>query len=295
MHRLTEFTLSLESHITNCDARTVSGFGKEWAHFDQSALSEVELKFSFEMYFGLFPWQDLPPASAGFDRGCGSGRWARLVAPRVGRLHCIDASAEALGVAQRNLAETPNCTFHLSSVADMPLTDESMDFGYSIGVLHHVIDTEMGIRSCVAKLKVGAPLLLYVYYSLDNRPLWYKAIWRVTDLLRRFIARTPFAAKYTISQTLALCVYWPLARVAGLAERLGKNVQSFPLASYRHLSFYAMRTDALDRFGTRIEHRFTRPQIQIMMERAGLERVRFRDAPPFWCAIGYRKSSNCGR
>ncbi len=35
--------------------------------------------------------------------GCGSGRWARWVAPKVGRLHCIDPSI-AIDVARKNLA-----------------------------------------------------------------------------------------------------------------------------------------------------------------------------------------------
>jgi len=280
---------------TNCDARTVSGFGEEWTRFDQSTLSEAELKAIFGMYFSLFPWQALPRGSAGFDLGCGSGRWARFVAPKVGCLHCIDPSAEALEVARRNLTQAPNCAFHLASAADMPLADSSMDFGYSLGVLHHLPDTEMGLRCCVAKLKTGAPLLLYLYYAFDNQPAWYRLVWRVTDVLRRLIARTPFAVKYVVTQAFSVCVYWPLARAARLAERLGKSVRSFPLAGYRHRSFYTMRTDALDRFGTRIEQRFTRSQIQSMMERAGLERIRFREAVPFWCAIGYRKTSSCDK
>ena len=34
----------------------------------------------------------------GFDMDCGSGRWAKLMAPRVGHLDCIDPST-ALEVA----------------------------------------------------------------------------------------------------------------------------------------------------------------------------------------------------
>jgi hypothetical protein len=49
-----------------------------------------------------------------------------------------------------------------------------------------------------------------------------------------------------------------------------------------------MRNDALDRFGTRLEQRFSRAQIKDMLERAGLERVTFREGPPYWCALGYR-------
>jgi hypothetical protein len=50
-----------------------------------------------------------------------------------------------------------------------------------------------------------------------------------------------------------------------------------------------MRTDALDRFGTRLEQRFSRIEIQQMMESAGLERIVFSEKNPFWCAVGFAK------
>ena len=50
-----------------------------------------------------------------------------------------------------------------------------------------------------------------------------------------------------------------------------------------------MRTDALDRFGTKLEQRFTSEEIERMMIEAGLEGIDFRDSAPFWCALGYKK------
>jgi hypothetical protein len=50
-----------------------------------------------------------------------------------------------------------------------------------------------------------------------------------------------------------------------------------------------MRTDALDRFGTRLEQRYTRRQIEDMMRQAGLERIRFSEHEPYWCAVGYKR------
>jgi hypothetical protein len=47
-----------------------------------------------------------------------------------------------------------------------------------------------------------------------------------------------------------------------------------------------MRTDALDRFGTRLEHRFSRDQIRSMMLACGLVDIRFSDQTPFWVACG---------
>ena len=56
---------------------------------------------------------------------------------------------------------------------------------------------------------------------------------------------------------------------ARLCERLGCDVSGWPLSAYRALSFYSMRTDALDRFGTRIEHRMTRSEISAICVPSG--------------------------
>jgi SAM-dependent methyltransferase len=272
----------------NVDLKTVEGFGDEWMRFDQSELSESERARIFDMYFTIFPWSALPAGAVGFDLGCGSGRWAYLVAPRVGYLHCIDPS-DAIEVARRNLASQTNCSFHRAAVDAIPLADGSMDFGYSLGVLHHVPDTEAGIRACVLKLKPGAPFLAYIYYAFDNRPWWFRPLWRVSYAMRGAISRLPGGARYWVSQVLAASVYWPLARTALLLEKAGVPVANFPLAAYRDRGFYGMRTDALDRFGTHLERRFTRAEIAAMMQRSGLERITFAPGVPFWTAVGYRR------
>jgi SAM-dependent methyltransferase len=162
----------------NVDAETVRGFGAEWSRFNFVGRPAEEIDQAFADCFSLFPWSELPPGAVGFDAGCGSGRWAARVAPRVGKLHCVDASAEALAVARRSLAGAPSCEFHLVEIGAMPLAERSMDFGYSLGVLHHLPDTASGLSTCVSKLKPGAPFLLYLYYSLDNRPAFYRALWK---------------------------------------------------------------------------------------------------------------------
>ena len=271
----------------NLDGGTVESFGDEWKRFDQSRLSEAEARKIFDEYFAIFPWQALPADATGFDMGCGSGRWARLVAPRVGHLHCIDPSS-ALDVARRTLATLPNVSLHRASADDRPLPEDSQDFGYSLGVLQHVPDTVAAIRDCVAMLKPGAPFLIYLYYALENRSLAYRLLWRLSDLLRRVICRLPSRAKLLATDAIATLVYFPMARMGLLAERAGLDVSSFPLSHYRNHSFYTMRTDSRDRFGTPLEHRFTREEITNMLQAAGLKQVRFSDKVPFWCALGFK-------
>jgi SAM-dependent methyltransferase len=273
----------------NIDWKTVEGFGREWESFDQQALSEAEWRELFERYFAIFPWERLPADAEGFDLGCGSGRWAAGVAPRVGRLHCIDPSARALKVARRRLGSDGNASFHCAASDTIPLADRSQDFGYSLGVLHHIPDTSAALCACTAKLKPGAPFLLYLYYAFDNRPAWFRAVWRLSDIGRRAISRLPFGPRKAVSGLIAALAYWPLARLALLLEKAGIAVANLPLSSYRASSFSSMRTDALDRFGTRLEQRFTRARIATMMDAAGLEGIRFSDDVPYWVAVGYRK------
>ena len=78
---------------------------------------------------------------------------------------------------------------------------------------------------------------------------------------------------------------------AKLGDRLGLDTDAFPLSAYKDSSFYTMRTDALDRFGTRLEHRFSRTEIETLMSDAGLEQVRFSEGMPYWVAVGRRRAS----
>ena len=237
------------------------------------------------------PRQTLPKNTEGFDLVCcGSGRWAKLVSPKVGKLHCIDPSS-AIHVAKNNLANYQNCQFHQANVDNIPLANESMDFGYSLGVLHHIPDTQSAINSCVEKLKPGAPFLVYIYYNFDDKPIWFRTIWQFSNIFRIIISRLPYLVRYFVSQLIAILVYYPLVKFSYWMDKIGFDVNNIPLSIYKKSSFYTMRTDSLDRFGTRLEQRFSKLQIQSMLEKGGLENIIFSNNIPFWCAVGTRKSS----
>ena len=272
----------------NMDAETVASFGDEWSRYDQSSMSYSEASEIFMAYFSIFPWDMLPSNPVGFDMGCGSGRWAKFVAPKVGRLNCIDPSS-ALDIARRNLIDFKNIEYIKASVSESGIPINSQDFGYSLGVLHHVPDTESAINSCVSLLKPGAPLLVYLYYAFDNRGWVYRLLWRASDLVRRIICKLPSRFKHLVTDVIAAIVYFPLARLSLLLDKVGINAASIPLFYYRNHSFYTMRTDSRDRFGTPLEQRFTKQQIKSYMERSGLIDIKFSDNAPYWCAIGIKK------
>jgi len=275
----------------NVDNDVARGFGEEWSTFrqDETNLAREQRETIFENYFSIFPWHLLPlNGGIGADIGCGTGRWSMMVAPRVAHLHLIDVSPDALAIARENLRGQNNVTFHASSVADISIPEKSLDFAFSLGVLHHVPDTQGAIDAIAQKLKGGAPFLVYLYYAFDNRPAWYRTLWTLSDGIRLIVSRLPHRIRLVLTETIAAVIYWPLAHLAAVLTRFGVSRQTLPLSWYADKSFYVMRTDAYDRFCTRLEKRFTRAQIEQMLIQAGFEQIRFSDSPPYWCAVGIR-------
>ena len=219
--------------------------------------------------------------------GCGSGRWAQFVAPKVHALNCIEPS-KAIDVAKVNLQKLDNVSFFHETTDSCSLNDQSQDFGYCLGVLHHIPDTKQALSDCARLLKKGAPFLLYLYYNLDNRPIWYRYTWKLSDFARNIISILPRTMKKAFCFLIAALIYLPLSRFALFVELLGLNVSNFLLSDYRNKPFYQMRNDALDRFGTRLEQRFSRQQIEDMLLESGFEDISFSEEMPFWTSISYK-------
>lgn len=271
----------------NKDDRVINEFGEEWKKFNFSQLNKESLIDNYQQYFSIFPWKLINKNSEGFDMGAGSGRWAQFVAPQVGYLNCIEPS-EAINVAKRNLSSFKNISFFQETTDTCSLKADSQDFGYCLGVLHHIPDTQSALKDCANLLKSGAPFLLYLYYDFENKPSWFRFIWKCSNLFRKFISKLPLIIKKPICEVIALAIYWPLSRLALLLELVGMNVENIPLTDYRNKPYYQLRNDALDRFGTRLEQRFSRTKITYMLEKAGFKDISFSDSTPYWCCLSYK-------
>lgn len=278
-------TLRNHSQSNRISRQAIAGFGEEWTRFNQKKLSTLELESIFQDYFTQFPWSELPDVARAADIGCGSGRWAKLVAPRVGMLTCINASDAALTIARDNLSQFNNVDFRPAITTDLPFQDEELDFAYSLGVLHHVDDIRSSLHEIARTIRPGGYFLMYVYYAFDNRPIWFVSLWHLTNLARKTICLLPSKLRFFVCDLIASFVYWPMAKFACLLDALQLPVKNLPLSYYRKASFYTMRTDALDRFGTVIENRYTKMEVEDMLSEAGFENIGFSDKEPFWCAV----------
>jgi len=266
------------------DADTQESFGYEWEHFD-SVLAEYEIEI--DNYFGIVPDNLLRDAVV-MDAGCGMGRWARQVANEpLRRLYAVDFS-RAIDRAAKTLADRPRAHCIQADVCNLPFRTGTMTFSYCLGVLHHLKDPDAGMRS-IDRVTDG-PLLVYLYYALDNRPRFHRMLLALVTRVRRLTSRLPKHVMLSLSWVIAALLYWPLARFARLLARLGLAgvAHQVPLSHYRDYSFRFMAGDAFDRFATPIEQRYTREQISTWLARYGRAAI-FSDRTPYWVSLGIPK------
>lgn len=249
-------------------------FGEEWSRFPE-ILPEHEGEF--RQYFDIVDIGGLAGARV-CDLGCGIGRWSHFLKDRCRELVLLDFS-EAIFAARENLRDASNALFFLGDLRRMPFRDDFADFLFSLGVLHHL---PTGALEEVRALSRCAPaILVFLYYSLDNRPAFWRGLLAGVTRVRRSLAGTK-STKFRTAATwgLAVGVYLPMIGVGHLLRPTGLSHRVPLYDFYRGKSLRRIRQDVYDRFFTRIEQRFSREQILGLGDT--FRRITVSDHPPYW-------------
>ena len=270
----------------NIDRKVVSDFGREWKSFDySSAETEESLAAQFQAYIAPIDLKRFSSSSAvAADFGAGSGRWTARFAPYFKTIYAVEPSDGASEVLRKKFEQEPRVKVLQESVGANSIPDGALDFAVSLGVLHHIPDTALAISDIAKKMKAGGELLCYLYYKLEDKPVYYRSIFAIANVVRNLISRSPYPVKRMVSKLIAVFIYLPLARFSKLLHKIGRNVDNIPLHQYKEMPFYMLSNDALDRFGTRLEQRFNKEEIASMLSKAGFDMstLKFSEVEPFW-------------
>jgi ubiquinone/menaquinone biosynthesis C-methylase UbiE len=269
----------------NVDKSVVESFGAEWNKFNSFDANEI--KKIGDLYFDILPGEVLNDHSKVLDVGCGSGRWSKYLTNKVGSIDAVDPSS-AIFAADKLLADFDNIRLTMATTESLPFPDNSFDMVMSVGVLHHIPDTLQAIKDCISKVKPGGYFYTYLYYSLDNRGWLFRFLFKVSNIFRYLVSRLPSVLKKIACDIIAVVIYMPFVLVSQGFYKIGfkKLAEKMPLSIYRDKGFFIIRNDALDRFGTKLEQRFSRKYIREMLTESGITEIRFSEKAPYWHVIG---------
>ncbi len=270
----------------NLDQGVIDSFGHEWATFDYGETQTTEaLNDQFTAYCAPIDLNQFnPKISVAADFGAGSGRWASRLIPFFSLVYALEPSDGASKVLKNKFADEPKILVLQETVGANSIPLESLDLAMSLGVLHHIPDTSLAIKDVSVRVKPGGVFLCYLYYNLENKPFFYRLIFKAVNAVRQIVSLLPQRIKQLVCSSIAAIIYWPLARFSKLMNKIGMNTSNIPLHHYANMPFIMLANDALDRFGTSLEQRFSKAEITEMLRAADFDisTLVFSDVEPFW-------------
>ena len=271
----------------NIDYEVVESFGDEWTKFHD--FSDETINNIAQEYFDIIDENIVNRNTYAIDLGCGTGRWTKYLSDKAGFIEAVDPS-NAIYAADELLGKIANVRLTKASIENIPFADEIFDFAMSVGVLHHIPDTGKAMMDCVKKVKKGGYFYCYLYHNLETRGWWFKTLYYLSNLLRKVVCRLPKGMKRIVCDILAVVIYMPFVLTVRFLVLIGlRNIaKKIPLSAYNNKSFFVIRNDALDKFGTRLEQRFSQKQFVDMMTASGLTDIIVSPLTPFYHAIGKR-------
>lgn len=194
-------------------ALTSRAFGYEWNTYKTTSEGEDILTFYWltgadpMVYekvpiadvFTYYPSQDeigqINPGQLTGKRvlevGCGMGKYLKVVSEVAAEVIGMDLSQSLLR-ARRETRDRPNVHLVQGDILNPPLRRKTMDFVYSVGVLHHTPDCHRAFLRCASVVAPGGALAVWLYPA-DPTPGRYAARvhWLQDDFLRPITCRMP--------------------------------------------------------------------------------------------------------
>ena len=193
------------------------------------------------------------------DAGCGMGRFTEVCADAGAEVHAVDLS-RAVEAAPRNLEHRPNVHIYQADIMNLPFPNESFDFIYSIGVLHHTPNTKAAFLQLPPLLRAGGAIAIWVY-STRLRLLWG------SEILRKL---TPSVPKSWLLRASKIAI--PLYQVhrtplIGMVTSIVLPTSMDPNPEWRWL-------DTFDWYSPKYQWKHTYAEVEGWFRGAGLTQIR---------------------
>ena len=231
----------------------LASFGLQWNRYEVAHEDEDLATFQAKTGFSL---SDLKGASV-LDAGCGGGRYCRIAAESGARVYGADHSS-AVEKASKLCADFDQVRLVQADLKHLPFAEESFDFAFSIGVMHHDVETRPVFDAVARMVRPGGQLAVWLY----RRNQWWQE-W-LNDRLR---SRTVKMAPEKLEKW---CVRGArLGGIPGIKQTCNKVINFS-----NHPSFENRVCDTFDWYAPDYQHHHTEAELTSWFEAAGYKDLR---------------------
>ncbi|MEZ5940907.1 MAG: class I SAM-dependent methyltransferase [Planctomycetaceae bacterium] len=229
-------------------AEHLESFGLQWNRYEVAHDDEDRATFQAKTGLSL---EDLAGKRV-LDAGCGGGRYCKVAAEAGADVVGVDYT-HAVDKAVKLCAHLPNVQFIQADLKRLPFPAESFDIAFSIGVMHHDVDTRNVFDSVARMVKPGGFFAVWLY----RRNQWWQE-W-INDALRAQSVKMP-------PEKLERWCRWGawLGGIPGVNRTLNKVVNFSAHPSYENRV-----CDTFDWYAPEYQHHHTVEELCEWFEQAG--------------------------
>lgn len=202
------------------------------------------------------------------DVGCGSGRYLEVAEKYGANAIGIDLSY-SVDAAFKNLGFKKNINIIQADVFDLPFKEEVFDCIFSIGVLHHTVNTQRAFKCLPRYLKTGGEIAIWVY---SNEGFGTKVYNKISDFYRLFTTKMPKKLLYRISYISLPLYYLKRVKLLTSISYLIFPTSGHPVREWRIL-------DTFDWYSPKYQWKHTYYELISWFKDSGLTDIKTLDFP----------------
>ncbi len=235
----------------------LESFGLQWTTFDVAHDDEDRQTFAAKTGVAL----ELLSGKRILDAGCGGGRYAKVCAEAGGLVTAADHS-RAVEKARDLCRELNSVQFVQADLKHLPLQPGGYDLVFSIGVMHHDVNTRQVFDAVAAMVRPGGRYSVWLY----RRNQWWQEL--INSSLRAITTRLPAKC------LLPFCHLGAILGGTPIINRTLNKIISFSA----HPCYQNRVCDTYDWWAPKYQHHHTAAELKSWFREAGFERIE--ELPP---------------
>ena len=271
----------MERIMKSVDERTIQDFGEQWHHFTENEGFYGSVESLEDKCGDLMSVDDIRGKDV-CEIGAGAGRFIGILSRLSPKSILAIEPSKAIEILQSNMESSKVPIRYINATGEQLEEIESLDYVFSIGVIHHIVDPVPTLQAALKALRPGGRLLIWVY-GYEGNELYLALVtplrWATKRLPDPVVRGLSWILLMLIEVYILLCRFLPLPLRGYMVKVLGKFTTNKKL-----LAIFDQLNPAHAKY-------YKRDEIINVVQSAGFTNVKTLDRHGYsWSVIGEKPS-----